>query len=493
MSEKDPYSDKCLLKRNINDLLADNNEIRIGLFLANEYRDKLSEIETETYPQTCLQVSNRIKKGIESNKYSINNKTRYNAMLNVARSGLNDFYRKYFDIRTEKLTDNVELLILASELHFYCALATFKNHRPFDALDHIQYSIRHTSNVREYLRTKTDSVMESKIRVMDYMSRYTLMESAILTEIVGYVNKEFKKKIAYYIYNSQIVVSNYYSDEGMITESEEIANKAEAFRSNMLITELDLKDRDYHNILFSDKNPDINVYEEWCWGYYFCLNPMNDIPVLDDPDYKDTFRIETDEVNRIRLNDVLRTFDHSRRIMFWFYHLPKKERYDCKGEPIQRLLDCYFRLYSTLDKIAKLLYDLIVRGNYRIKPKDRYFANVAEYLEKSTNDYIKGISEISQDINYSNEDYEKGFVDPFYNLHRIPKRPRTIRNEIDHKALMLVNPEDDYEIKEGVLTISARDLEVETNKLMRQIRELLLNMELASRSGGLTNDIGDDE
>ena len=35
------------------------------------------------------------------------------------------------------------------------------------------------------------------------------------------------------------------------------------------------------------------------------------------------------------------------------------------------------------------------------------------------------------------------------------------------------------------MTISARDLEIEINKLMRQIRELLLNLELASNTGGL--------
>ena len=404
MSNKDPYSDQYLKKRDIYDLITDENEVRIGKFLAEEYDSKLSEINANTYAQTCLRISELIKIGVDSNRYSLDNTHRCRSMLNIARSGLNDFYKRHYDPRYERFTDDVDLLFLAADLHYYCAIGVYKCYRPFDALEHIQFSIRYGIELRKHLEPNTEKKSGLNRRIMDSMSKYTLMESTILTEIMGHVDRRFKKKIAYYVYYSQILVSKYYSDEGMVTEYKEIFDKAEAFRSNMLNIGLDLKDKDYHDILFSDDYPDMKVYEEWCWGEYFCLNPTNDLPILDEPDYKDTLKIQLDEINLIRLNDILWTFDHCRRIMFWFYHLPEEDKYDCKGEPIQRLLDCYFRLYSTLDKIAKILYDLIIRNNCKIKVKDRSFKDVAKYLENDSNDYIKGIYQISKDINYTDLD-----------------------------------------------------------------------------------------
>lgn len=41
MSNKDPYSDQYLKRRDIYDLITDKNEVRIGKFLAEEYDSKL--------------------------------------------------------------------------------------------------------------------------------------------------------------------------------------------------------------------------------------------------------------------------------------------------------------------------------------------------------------------------------------------------------------------------------------------------------------------
>ena len=323
---------------------------------------------------------------------------------------------------------------------------------------------------------------------------------------MGYVDKRFKKKIAYYVYHSQVMISQYMSDEGMVSESKDISDKAEAFRSNMLIVGIDLQDRQYRDILFGDRIPNDDMYEEWCWLQYYCLNPTNELPVLDDPEFKDTFTIQVDEVNRIRLDDIFRVFDHCRKILFWFKHLPNEEKYNCNEDPIQRLLDCYFRLYSILDKITKVLNDLVLGNNSLPYDDESYFSSFFPLLENNPNIFIKGIFEISNDINYSSEDEEMGFVDPFYSMHRVQKHPGTIRNDIDHRALLLINPEERFEVdngqiiissrnlkvkSDGVLVISARDLEVEIGKLLRQIRELLLNLELASNSGGLLNDKSD--
>jgi hypothetical protein len=479
MSDEDNYSDTSLLKRSVDSLLTDQDEVRIGFFVANEYESIVKSICTESRPEKCILLAERIQSAINTVDDKNDNIPRYRAMLKVSRCGLNAFYDMYLNPVTEKLNDDLNLLSIASNLHYYCAIGAQNTNRPFDALEHINRSLRYNIHLRKCIEQSNKIKIEPKEYTLVNYALMTLIETKIFADILDHVDEESKRKIAFYIYYSQIAVSNTLAEEGQDLESKQILKRSREFKSKMLKENIDLDDRDYYEILFSPNQPDDRTYKGWCWSNVFCINPLNELPVLDDLDFSDHFELQTDEVNRIRLNDILRTFDHCRRILFDFQQLPYKDRYDCKKEPVQSLLDSYFRIFSTLDKLAKVISSLALG----IVPREKNdFKTIAEQLRFNTNDYLRGIYEIQKDIFYDWEDIELGFTDPFYSMHRVQLRPNKIRNRIVHDAVMIVNIEDKYEIYDGILTISARDLEVEIQKLLWQVREILMNVQLASKT-----------
>lgn len=78
------------------------------------------------------------------------------------------------------------------------------------------------------------------------------------------------------------------------------------------------------------------------------------------------------------------------------------------------------------------------------------------------------------------------FRDPFYSEHRVKMNPNGIRNNTAHSTLLFKDPYEDYEVDkykgQNIVVLSAKDLEMDTYKLMQQVREILLNLQLAINS-----------
>lgn len=223
------------------------------------------------------------------------------------------------------------------------------------------------------------------------------------------------------------------------------------------------------------RDADDTIYEEWCWDRHLLLNPMNEVPNINSDWLKDDYIKDKDPELSARLADILSTYDHCRRLMHRYNIMPLEERIQKKrDEDVESLIDCYFRLYSILDKASKVIEILFPIGLDKVT-----FRKVASYLRHSPNKYLRGIYEVYSDMTFSDDFIEKGYLDPFYAIHGVKKRPGAIRNTLTHSAVLVVAPDEEFRIHDNTVTMRPIDLEIEVVKLMGQIREVLMNLKLA--------------
>ena len=173
--------------------------------------------------------------------------------------------------------------------------------------------------------------------------------------------------------------------------------------------------------------------------------------------------------------EILRTYDHC-RLLFYMYD----RRQNIGSGPLSKefLVDCYYRLFSMLDKIAKVLSSLLSLDDM----EDNSFSAVCERLIPS-DDYLGGIYRVYKELFYTMDELKSGVVDEFNSVHQVKMRANMIRNMIAHSALYFIDSDDDYVRFDNVLTLSESDLELETANLLDQIREILLNLQFAINTG----------
>ncbi len=249
-----------------------------------------------------------------------------------------------------------------------------------------------------------------------------------------------------------------------------------------------IQDQAYYDTSVSYLKPDLSRYEDWCWNYSFWLNPMSVFPFRMDSCSNDSLKWMPGGALEIRFKDVMATYDHARRLYYQYSLQPIDDRGFRKTdmEFAELLQDCYIRLYSIIDKIAKLLGLHFLGLEGTIPP----FHEIVKSFENDSNCYLRGLYEINMDFSKKIIDgpdrIKLGIVDPYYSKHRVTKNPFFLRDMMAHAAINYV--ENGTEISKmkkyeayNVLSMSYNDLEVETQRLLWRVREVILHFYLAVR------------
>ena len=225
-----------------------------------------------------------------------------------------------------------------------------------------------------------------------------------------------------------------------------------------------------------NRNTITDDYVDWCQNKVFFLNIFNEVPNFSSKYAKDDVRMDLEERYQWLLDDILSTYDHCRRT---FYRVAKdtlsfidKERDD----DVESIIDCFVRLYGILDKVAKLIYHLFCRDR---NLEDLKFYTVASSLSSDPNPYLQSLFKICRDVFPDKFESSKGIYDPRNNIYgRIMKRG-FIRNCIMHDTLKISNNINDTGHYYNVATVSPLDLAHCTQMMFYDVREVILNMQLA--------------
>lgn len=226
------------------------------------------------------------------------------------------------------------------------------------------------------------------------------------------------------------------------------------------------------------KETDYDKYEEWCWNNHLYLNIMDEVPNYNPDWVKDDLVFDLSESGNLLVRDIISTFDHCRRLMHRYTRIPEEIRFAKeRDEDVESLLDCYFRLYSILDKTAKIINELYPQSselNGQIT-----FKEVVSNLWSNSNQFLRGIYQINRDLFPQRDDYKKMTIAPFLKIVGTSLWFSTIRNDLTHSAIEIVPPNVELNIVKGTTHICARDLEFYIVRMTCLVREVLLNLQLA--------------
>lgn len=217
-------------------------------------------------------------------------------------------------------------------------------------------------------------------------------------------------------------------------------------------------------------------YVRWCEERVLFLNIFNEIPHHCADLAKDDVYFELNGKYQLLLDDILQTYSHCRKR---FYSVPTdafayldKER----DEDVECLIDCYARLYTLLDKMAKLIIHMFPQ-DYALD--DLKFWTVANSYSESTNPYLKAISHICSDIFPDKFDDVHRTFDPRTSVEGLVLKKGFIRNCIMHNVIAICKDRESREVYEGVSSITAFELYHSTLMMFYDVREVLLTLQLA--------------
>ena len=217
-------------------------------------------------------------------------------------------------------------------------------------------------------------------------------------------------------------------------------------------------------------------YTRWCQKKIRFLNIFNEISHY-NPEYaRDEVCLDLDERHQWLLDDIIRTYDHCRRTFFRIS--PEEDSFQDKSrdEDVECMIDCFTRLYTLLDKASKLIRYLFPRDEIEEKAS---FYDVAEKYANSPNPYLKAIYHLCCDIFPDRYSGAGSTFDPRNNYYGLILKRGFLRNSIMHGTVKVYTETEDKTNYWQVASVSAMELAHCTNMMMYDVRELILNIELA--------------
>ncbi len=214
-------------------------------------------------------------------------------------------------------------------------------------------------------------------------------------------------------------------------------------------------------------------YLKWCQENVKLLSILNEIP---DVCTCDDIELNLDEKHQWLLEDVVKTYDHCRRLFYDNTRDMKKILLDDRCDQIECVIDCFVRLYTLLDKSAKLITYLFPQDG---SMERLHFFDVAKTLHNDPNPYLRSIYGICRDIFPDTFDDSKRTFDPRNNHYGIVLKRGFIRNSIIHGTLKMFNDVEEKNNFYNVASITPSELIQCTDMMMYDVREIVLNIQLA--------------
>ncbi len=216
-------------------------------------------------------------------------------------------------------------------------------------------------------------------------------------------------------------------------------------------------------------------YQRWCNESTLYLNVMAEVPHNIADFCVDDLVFDLDDRHQWLLEDIVFTYDHCRRIIYNVSKTNYKVLDHGRNEHVEMLLDCYSRLYTILDKTAKLIIYLFPWNG----PANPYFKDVVEKHSCDTNPFLRALYFIAKDIFSDKDDIEFDYLDPHIRFLSIVHRPSFIRNSIMHNTVRICKDDNDRMGTFNVESITSFELMYYTGKLCNDVREILINLQMA--------------
>ena len=218
-------------------------------------------------------------------------------------------------------------------------------------------------------------------------------------------------------------------------------------------------------------------YQRWCQESVRYLNILSEVPHHIAEYCKDDIQLDLDERHRWLLDDIVHTYDHCRRILYRTACFKGKELYEGRNEHVENLLDCYSRLYTILDKTAKLVAFLFPWNGER----NPNFRAVVEKHSCDSNPFLRALYYIARDVFSDKDDIAFDYLDPHIRFLSVVHKPSFVRNNIMHNTIRICNDDGDRMPTLNVESITPYELFFYTSKLADDVREVLINLQMAVR------------
>ncbi len=434
-------------------------------FLIDNYEEVVESFEDEEKPEACKILSSTVGGyGFKLPPGKLLDKCNLIA-LRVSRAGLNTLQTT--KVNGKLMKDQLEYLEPFSDLRMSHGISLINLDRPIRALEYLDQSEKGYEIMAEQLGWVPVAGLKVKERCQSLYEYCRAKEAETWLRMLDGVPKASWKYWINCIQSYLAYSLEYFENIG----KEEYFNYFFDVMGQAFGVQADYMDIEPDFIDKTDPDKEVEGYEGWCFYSVLYLNLFNEIPNPNRDWMNDDLDLKLDERHSIILEDVVRTFDHCRKILYEFTKVPIEERFSkVRDDSVESLIDCYVRLYSVLDKVAKIIdyfFSLDLSG------KTASFWNVSEALAVSSNKYLRSIAMIKDDL-FPKHVERINSVDPHFTFAMACYRSSFIRNSIIHDTFRIVGPDEKDYIQWNVAAITVQDLEYQTWSLMYTVREVIL-------------------
>ncbi len=371
----------------------------------------------------------------------------------------------------EELKHCIGVLMTKACLEYGLGCAWCDRGRPiagFDYLQRAQEDYRNLADATVNLDNHTD--LETIWRINWYACACKRSETWL--SIFGYLPDNEKPAVARLIMDDLTEARDEFGRlkrKDMETACGRLLEEAEGLARKQCIPREELEE------LYTDSVPD--GYARWCNLHCLFLTFMSELNHYCGRFATDNLDFSLKGEDQWLFEDILSTFDHRRRKLYAIEQIDEGT-FKNKGrdDDIEDLLDCHVRLFTLLDKIAKLMFILFPD---RKRLKKGTFKDAAEILRDDQNTYLAAISQINGDITSDDGSRSEGTADPHRNYLGTMQRASRIRNHIVHNSFRIrVESEPKIEYRNTV-SLTPLELKHHTIVMANNIREILLSLQLA--------------
>ena len=457
MNIRDNYENMTL-----NDLVNAIDDPMMAEYMKENYLRVLENIESNDLADACNALAYCMSHNIDGLELSEETYEINQHIADICRIGINELSND----RTPEdfLKNHVEKGPTRLELFVRLAVSMFNIHRPIAAFHFLDCA----ENCCNILLPGPDMTARFRESMNVYYERCRAMEAEFYLRLIDDLPKEYRKQYA---------AAAYSYIKHAINNLQRLGDQrgADAFACY-------IRDAEYYWNLYPMSDQEIEQmnntsmdkgYQKWCQETVRFLNLLNEIP---DICICDDITLNLDERHQWLLEDIIHTYDHCRKLLFNAVPNPFKIINADRNDDVEGLVDCFVRLYTLLDKSAKLIVYLFPRDESIERPN---FYDVAESLANSPNPYLRSIYSICRDIFPDRiADSDRTF-DPRNNCQGIVMKRGFVRNSIIHDTLKVFKTHEDKGIYQNVASVTPMELHQFTNMMMYDVREIVLNIQLA--------------
>ena len=438
-------------------------------YVCDNYLEILEDIEPKDLAYACRLLIQPILDEFEGKQKTIESMGYMHKAINIARIGINSLSDKVEGYTIEE--NHMIHMDVKGDLFLALAVCMMNVNRPISAMENLDFAESSFMRIGRVMKDYADFANRMNVMYEHCRAKEAELYNKILYEIPMELRPLFAN------------VANSYLTHAM-------NNLCEYGAEDAAMKYVDLqRDCEEDCLRYFDINtyfediPDINTdsitddYQRWCQQTVRFLTIMNEVPHNSAKYAKDAISFPLEERYQWQMEDIIHTYDHCRRILYRMYKIPPEEFIDKdRDEDIECLMDCYARLYTLLDKTAKIIDALFPADSSRT---DLKFYTVAESLANSSNPYLRAIYYICTDIFTDGISTVERTFDPRGNINGLVFKKGFIRNSIMHSTVKISKESEERGVYENVASLKPFELLVYTNWLSYDVREVLLTLQLA--------------